>query len=65
MKAKEMLKMRCFQFRLMRGDRQLLINWINAENREDAMQKLEQTKKELDADTIRLTEVFGATHWRC
>ncbi|MBQ7851378.1 MAG: hypothetical protein IJ342_00640 [Muribaculaceae bacterium] len=56
--------MRCFQFRIIRDGRQVLINWINAQDREDAMQKLEQTKKELDADTIRLTEVFGA-HWRC
>ena len=57
--------MRCFQFRIIRDGRQVLINWINAQDREDAMQKLEQTKKELDADTIRLTEVFGATQWRC
>ena len=65
MKAKEMLKMRCFKFRIYRKNGQCLVNWINAENREDAMQKLEQTKKEYDADEIHLTEVFGATHWRC
>lgn len=57
--------MRCFKFRIYRKNGQCLVNWINAENREDAMQKLEQTKKEYDADEIRLTEVFGATHWRC
>lgn len=57
--------MACFKYRIMRGDRQLLINWINADSRQDALNKLADIKKELDADTIRLTEVFGATTWRC
>lgn len=56
--------MPCFKFRIMRGDRQMLINWINADTRQDALDKLEETKRELDADTVRLTEVFGNT-WRC
>lgn len=56
--------MPCFKFRIMRGDRQMLINWINADSRQDALDKLEETKRELDADTVRLTEVFGNT-WRC
>ena len=57
--------MSVFKYRIMRGDRQMLINWINADSRQDALDKLEETKRELDADTVRLTEVFGATQWRC
>lgn len=56
--------MACFKYRIIRGDRQMLINWINADTRQDALDKLEETKRELDADTIRLTEVFG-NNWRC
>lgn len=57
--------MRCFRFRIYRKNGQCLTNWINAESREDALQKLEDVKKHYDADEIRLTEVFGATQWRC
>lgn len=57
--------MSCFKFRLMRGNRQVLINWINAESRADAINKLEDIKNEMKADEIHLTEVFGATEWRC
>lgn len=57
--------MACFKYRIMRGDRQVLINWINAQDRQDALMKLEDVKRELNADTIRLTEVFGFTTWRC
>lgn len=53
--------MRCFRFRILKDNRQILTNWINAETREDAMQKLEQEHVECE---IRLTEVFGNT-WRC
>jgi len=55
------MSMRCFRFRILKDDRQILTNWINAETREDAMQKLEQEHVECE---IRLTEVFGNT-WRC
>ena len=57
--------MACFQFRLIRNNHQVLINWINAQDRQDALNKLEDVKHELNADTIHLTEVFGATTWRC
>lgn len=57
--------MPCFKFRIMRGDRQMLINWINADSRQDALMKLEDVKRELNADTIRLTEVFSVKEWRC
>lgn len=57
--------MRVFKYRIYRNNGQCLVNWINAETREDALQKLENVKKEYDADEIRLTEVFGARQWRC
>lgn len=56
--------MRVFRYRIMQNNRQLVTNWINAEDRQDALNKLEDVKNELNADTIHLTEVFGA-HWRC
>lgn len=58
---KEVLNMSVFRFRIYKDNRQILTNWINAEDREDAMHKLEQEHKECE---IRLTEVFGAT-WKC
>ena len=57
--------MACFKYRILRNNNQVLINWINADSRQDALMKLEDVKRELNADTIRLTEVFGATQWRC
>ena len=53
--------MRVFRFRIYRDNRQILTNWINAESREDAMQKLQREHVECE---IRLTEVFGV-NWRC
>ena len=57
--------MSVFKYRIMRGNRQMLINWINADSRQDALMKLEDVKRELNADTIRLTEVFSVKEWRC
>lgn len=54
--------MRCFRFRILKDDRQILTNWINAESREDAMTKLKDEHVECE---IHLTEVFGASEWRC
>lgn len=56
--------MSVFRFRLYRKNEQVLTNWINAESREDAMNKLEDLKKEMNADEIHLNEVYGAT-WKC
>ena len=56
--------MACFKYSIMKNNRQVLINWINAQDREDALHKLEDVKKEYDADGIRLTEVFGEK-WKC
>ena len=56
--------MPCFQYRIFRNDRQVLTNWLNADNREDAIRRLETVKDELNADTVKVTEVFGNT-WRC
>lgn len=49
-----------FQYKMMRDNRLVLTNWIKADSREDAMQRLADVKEEMNADTIRLTEVFGA-----
>ena len=49
-----------FQYKLLKNDRLVLINWIKADSREDALQRLADVKEEMNADTIRLTEVFGA-----
>ena len=54
--------MACFKFRIIKNNREILTNWINADSREDAMQKLNEEHKECE---IRLTEVFGATQWKC
>ena len=53
--------MSVFQYRILKDDRQLLTNYINAETRADAKAMLEQEHVECE---IRLTEVFGNT-WRC
>ena len=58
------MNMSVFRFRLYRKNEQVLTNWINAESREDAMNKLEDLKKEMNADEIHLNEVYGAT-WKC
>ena len=49
-----------FQYKLLKNDRLVFINWIKADSREDALQRLADVKEEMNADTIRLTEVFGA-----
>lgn len=49
-----------FQYKLLKDDRLVLTNWIKADSREDALQRLADVKEEMNADTIRLTEVFGA-----
>ena len=54
--------MSVFRYRILKDNRQILTNWINAETREDAMQKLKDEHVECE---IRLTEVFGFTTWRC
>ena len=53
--------MSVFRYRILKDDRQILTNYINAETREDAMHMLEQEHVECE---ILLTEVFGNT-WRC
>ena len=57
--------MSVFRYKILKDNRLILTNWINADSRQDALMKLEDVKRELEADTIRLTEVFGATQWRC
>lgn len=54
-----------FQYKILRNNSLLLTNWINADDREDALQKLASVKKEMGADTIRLTEVSSPKNWRC
>lgn len=51
-----------FRYKILKNEQLVLINWINAESREDALQRLEEVKEEMNGDTIRLTEVFGV--WR-
>ena len=54
-----------FRYKILRDNRLVLTNWINADNREDALQKLAGVKKEMGADTIHLTEVSSPKNWRC
>ena len=57
--------MRVFRYKIYKNDNEVLMNWINAEDRQEAMLKLEDVKQEMNADEIRLTEVFGASEWSC
>lgn len=57
--------MACFKYRIMSGKRQLLINWINADNYKDAKDKLEPLKDKLQGDTIKLIEVSSPLLWEC
>lgn len=54
-----------FQYKILRNNSLVLTNWINADDREDALQKLASVKEEMSADTIRLTEVSSPKNWRC
>ena len=57
----EAMSMSVFKYRILKDNRQILTNYINAETREDALAKLEQEHVEC---VIHLTEVYGNT-WRC
>ena len=57
--------MSVFRYKILKDNRLILTNWINADSRQDALMKLEDVKRELNADTIRLTEVFSVKEWRC
>jgi type II secretory pathway component PulF len=50
--------MKCFKYNIVKNDRKILKNYINAENKADAIAKLE---KEHVGCEIRLTEVFPNT----
>ena len=54
--------MSVFRYKILKDNRLILTNWINADSRADALRQLQPEHVECE---IRLTVVFGPSQWKC
>lgn len=54
-----------YRYKIYKNNQLVLTNWIDASNKDEALEELEPVKKEYDATHIKVMETTPASQWSC